>query len=381
MDSSDSLRQALTQCPVWLMRQSTGRRKSHAPGTPVSPCREEVSSRTSRALSPPARNYGGTGSPVQSSLREERVPGARLFALPSRSLSPTGSEARSYYFAEPPARRAVSPDERNTKLRGDGHNNFRRNIASPGIHWRQVPNLDRPNSACAPRDGEGAERLRKQGQFTPKLGAGEGMRDILGSLGESHLVRTPPLSRGQQGEAGSNLAQRRPDSKPATACGRRLDFGEHEGRDSVGGDKASPHFAYKQQKKGVNHELVSLKESCPFHRLDAPAAPEDGSECCTPKPRRRSISPPANLSGAVPVAKGRLEDSVTEELTIMPEKVTESRRDWQGSGIAGRRSPQGLRIPVGLLSPVLSPRAVLAFEKPIHPIRQRNSLKGGERWK
>lgn len=379
MDNSDAMRQALTQCPVLLMRH----RKSLPTGSPTS-LRGEEASRTS-----PAENLFNTGHGVvrlhsspRQTLRE--LPSSRTFPSRARSASPPGSEAVSAFFAEPRSPvRASSPEERNSKVRGLGHVNYRRSIGSAGIPWRQIPNLDRPSSALEPREGDGAERLRRAGQFSPKLATGEGMRDILGASVEGSLFKTPPPSEAQK-EAGSDMAKPRADGKMSpTAGGRfvRLDFGDVGGKEAGSAEKPPLHFAYKQMKKGVNHELVDTKDSCPFHREDAPGAREDAATdpSCSPKRRSRAVSPhspQANLfgSGAVP------KTDLAERIGFVPEKVQESRRDWQ---VVSTRKSLPARTPAAFngLSPNLSPRTLMAIEKPIHSIRQRATLGGGKLWK
>uniref|UniRef100_A0A7S1S526 Uncharacterized protein n=1 Tax=Alexandrium catenella TaxID=2925 RepID=A0A7S1S526_ALECA len=381
LDNSDAMRQALTQCPVLLTRH----RKS------AGALRCEEASRTSCAASPTAAsNCAGR---AWTPLREPRSsPLSRTFPSRARSASPSGcSEAFSHFFAEPRSpKRASSPEERNTKLRGAGHANYQRNISSPGIPWRQIPNLDRSSSAFEPREGECAERLRKVGQFSPTLGSGDGMREILTASADGSLFRTPPPSEVQK-EAVTDMAKRRSDGKLSPPAGGRfvrLDFDENGGKDAGGAEKSSLHFAYKQMRKGVNHELVTMKESCPYARQDAPVAQEGSLDrSCSPK-RRGANALQANLAGAGAVLTTQVEGDTK---SLVPEKVTESRRDWQ---VESRRDWQA-QVPnvrkslparpqaaaFNGFSPNLSPLTVLAIEKPIHSIRQRSTLPGSKLWK
>jgi len=366
---SDGMRQVLIQSPVLRHR------KSLPLGAPVSLRGDEAP----RVGSPAVGSCLGSQASPGKAHRE--VLGARSFPARARSASPSASEAFSPCY-EP---RAASPEERNTKVRGAGGTNYRRSIGSAGIPWRQIPNLDRPNPAAEPREGEGVVRLRSAGQFSPKLGSGEGMRDILGSTTDGSFFKTPPPADGRK-EAGGDAAASRPACERSPAKQRvdaksgaqRLEFGEPGGREPL--DKSGLHFTYKQMKKGVNHELQHTKDSCPFHRADAPS-PSDASDC---SPKRRTVagSPQASLAGAAALPKGELEEAsvVAEELSVAPEKSVESRRDWQATNFL-RKPASGSRTPVPLQGLNLSPRLIQALEKPMHPVRQRATLPGCQRWK
>ena len=161
--------------------------------------------------------------------------------------------------SNPAAMTLASPSnlgEERARLRGDGEAIGKRGRASLGIPWRQIPVHDSSGQLRLTSDPSQASpeskksdamvcQSRKISAFSPKLGSGQGMREIL----------TP----GETVQAEGTTASCTVDDMPV----RNLFPAE-------GADEPVRHFTFKTQKKGVSQEC-STKDACPFFRADSTA--------------------------------------------------------------------------------------------------------------
>lgn len=231
--------------------------------------------------------------------------------------------------------------------------------------------------------------LKKVGQFSPKLGGSQGMRDLIGC--DPTFFRTPSQADSDKEASGDtpvSAKRRGADAKQQSGCQsparRSLNAAFEEqgasGTTNSTSDTSGLHHKERVHKKGVAHDF-NTKETCPYLREDV--IPEDAAVCSPTK--RGCLSPPAKFAGTGVTPKGsELDEAASLEHRFPPERVVESRRDWQAlqskqdleklalqvpilrKALTSQRSPGSPQSAQGL-----SPQTIAAVENPVHSLRQR----------
>jgi len=260
----------------------------------------EESRHAFRASTSPTKPTRASQSPLIESLDSPLKP------LEPRSLL---GDAPS----KPGAIRLNSPSnlgEERARLRGDGEAIGYRGRASLGIPWRQIPVHDTSGQLRTTGDPSQASpesrtcetvvgQSRKVSAFSPKLGGGKGMREIL-TPGEKLQAEGTTVSCTEKLEDAPVRNLFPPD----------------------GNEEPIRHFNFKAQKKGVSQDC-STKDTCPFFRADS-AADQQGSQ----NPTKASRILDGNLQGSGASPKGGCNNPTSVEYPLA-EKSVEARRDWK----------------------------------------------------
>eukprot|EP00419_Tripos_fusus_P000836 CAMPEP_0172671122 /NCGR_PEP_ID=MMETSP1074-20121228/10715_1 /TAXON_ID=2916 /ORGANISM="Ceratium fusus, Strain PA161109" /LENGTH=380 /DNA_ID=CAMNT_0013488121 /DNA_START=17 /DNA_END=1159 /DNA_ORIENTATION=+ len=213
----------------------------------------------------------------------------------------------------PDASSLASPSnfsEERARLRGDGEAIGKRGRASLGIPWRQIPVHDGSGQLRLTGDPTYASperrknevvvcQTRKVSACSPKLGSGQGMREIL----------TP----GERAHARGTISgcKEKTDKVPA-----RILF------PSEGDDEQDRHFSFKPQKKGVSQEC-NTKDKCPYFRTDSSV---DQQTMQSSAKLSRVLD--GNLQGSGASPKGGCHSPTSVEYPLA-DKSVEARRDWK----------------------------------------------------
>jgi len=240
----------------------------------------------------------------------------------------------------PGANSLASPSnlgEERARLRGDGEAIGKRGRASLGIPWRQIPVHDGSGQLRLTGDPSYASPERRRSEVvvcqarkvsvcSPKLGSGQGMREIL-TPGEKH----------QEGGAVAGCREKS-DKVPI----RNLFPPEGDG-------EQDRHFSYKPQKKGVSQEC-NTKDKCPYFRGDSTV-----DQQATPTSSKASRVLDGNLQGAGASPKGGCHSPTSEEYPLA-EKFVEARRDWKALNGNPHLESMAAEVPIlrnqlGKLSP------------------------------
>jgi len=201
--------------------------------------------------------------------------------------------------------------EERARLRGDGEAIGKRGRASLGIPWRQIPVHDTsgqlrltgdPSYASPERRKNEAVvcQTRKVSVCSPKLGSGQGMREILTPGEKAH-------------PGGAIVGCKSPKSEKVPV--RNLFPSEGDGEQDC-------HFSFKPQKKGVSQEC-NTKDKCPYFRTDSTV-----DQQAVQSPTRASRVLDGNLQGAGASPKGECNSPTSVEYPLA-EKSVEARRDWK----------------------------------------------------
>lgn len=207
--------------------------------------------------------------------------------------------------------------EERARLRGDGEAIGKRGRASLGIPWRQIPVHDGSGQLRLTGDPSYASPVRRKNEVvvgqtrkvstcSPKLGSGQGMREILAPSEKTDVVA-------EKVPAGGTIAGCNEKSEKVPV--RNLFPSEGDG-------EQDRHFSFKQQKKGVSQEC-NTKDKCPFFRTDSTV---DQQTMQSPMKASRILDGNLQGSGASPKGECRSPTSVEYPLA---EKSFEARRDWK----------------------------------------------------
>lgn len=204
--------------------------------------------------------------------------------------------------------------EERARLRGDGEAIGKRGRASLGIPWRQIPVHDGSGQLRLTGDPSYASPVRRKNEVvvcqtrkvstcSPKLGSGQGMREILTLSEKTNAVAE---------KVGTPIASCNEKSEKVPV--RNL-FPSEDG-------EQDRHFSFKPQKKGVSQEC-NTKDKCPFFRTDSTV---DQQTMQNPTKATRVLDGNLQGSGASPKGECRSPTSVEYPLA---EKSVEARRDWK----------------------------------------------------
>lgn len=262
-----------------------------------------------------------------------RTPAA--FCFPS---SP-GSESTR---ASPLSESSPGSDRATCRLRGDGQALGKRGKSSAGIPWRHMPSYDNGGSLLGSGDLCASDSLqrpqRKAGEWTARLGSGAAVKELLQSVSERNFVSPfrspePSLLSTEQAphmaphEAWLDIIRKRHEVRRMVISSPKSPASTYRAMDSPNSsrphtsrpdeDKRSPHFVFRQQKKGTGGVVPHTKDSCPFSRDDS-------------EPESRAVQPatPGTRPKLQPAFVGR-EPSPSEKRGFGGEPMPEARRGFQ----------------------------------------------------
>lgn len=288
------------------------------------------------------------------------------------------------------------------RLRGEGKAIGSRGVHSAGIPWRQIPEYDNSGRMSETGDPYSDRRQivkasgmteKKRSQFSPRLSPGLGVGELMATISENCENR-PPLpdkvdSNARQ--AWLDLVKQRlvakyektPERKSTPSKTYSPATPSSISSVGVNGDDPQLHWTWRQMRKGNSTPSDSVKDSCPYSRIDSGV----GTKTLQTLSRRNDLSPPSNLGASANRHSQNGDQYLSREAA---EKVSENRRDWQLSQDKFSNAIMDDSIttsPRSLLSKSASDKCfsgstVASVTNPVHSVKQRASNGARKpRWK